>query len=115
MPATVLYASETRADPGSGRLACQPYCLSRARLARLAASAGGSEASQRAAVIRCPLKPADPSETSQRMGGSMISGRSIFTSRNPVTDQFSEFAYQANSGLAQSAYRGEAVISIALR
>ena len=38
-----------------------------ARLARLAASAGGSEASQRAAVIRCPLKPAESSETSQRM------------------------------------------------
>jgi hypothetical protein len=53
------------------------------RLARFAASAGGSEGAQRAAVTRCPLKSAEASETSQAIGGPMISGRSIFSRGHP--------------------------------
>jgi hypothetical protein len=43
------------AHPSSGCLARQPYRVGHpmARLARLAASAGGSEASERAALIGC--------------------------------------------------------------
>jgi hypothetical protein len=63
LPATVLYGLKER-EPTQLRVSC-PSAISRrpiapatlARLARLAASAGGSEASQRAAVIRFPLKP----------------------------------------------------------
>jgi hypothetical protein len=55
-----------------------------ARLACLAASAGESATSQRAAVIRCPLKLAEASETSQTIGGPMISGRSIFSRGHPA-------------------------------
>ena len=79
MPATASYGLQrTRADRTQGVVPVSHIASAdssghpMARLARLAASAGGSEASQRAAVIRCPLKPAESSETSQRMGGPMM-------------------------------------------
>jgi hypothetical protein len=70
-----LPVSQTASAASSG----QPI----ARLARFAASAGGSEGAQRAAVTRCPLKSAEASETSQAIGGPMISGRSIFSRGHP--------------------------------
>jgi len=79
-PQVALPASQTASAASSGH----PI----ARLARFAASVGGSEGPQRAAVMRCPLKPAEASETSQAMGGPMISGRSIFSRGHPVGDHW---------------------------
>src|SRR5262245_5291385 len=54
-----------------------------ARPAFFAASAPGSFASQRAAVMRWPLNDAEASDMSQAIGGPMISGRSIFVRSQP--------------------------------
>ena len=66
--------------PGGGEL---ETLLSQRASRTFATSAGGSEASHRAAVIRCSLKPAETSENSHAIGGPMISGRSIFSRGHP--------------------------------
>src|SRR5262245_6818494 len=67
--------SHTASLPSSG----QPM----ARLAVFKFSAGVSLVSQRAAVMRWPLKLAASSDMSQRIGAPMISGRSILLRSQP--------------------------------
>ena len=54
-----------------------------ARPAFVKFSPAASLASQRAAVMRWPVKPTDSSESSQRIGGPMISGRSTLSRGQP--------------------------------
>src|SRR5262245_54119489 len=60
-----------------------------ARLARRAASPPGSAASQRAAVMRWPEKLSEAADTSQRVGGPMMSGRSILSRGQPDASEMS--------------------------